>query len=103
MELEDVYDGATRARIDDAGRARRRRAPAAVGAPPSFGTASATRRASAAIAVATATAVGLRVAFEVPERMRQEEIDPWAGGGAHPRVRFHWHPVPRLAVAEVLW
>ena len=102
MELEDVYDGATLARIDDAGRARRGTGPAPA-APPARGAVSATQRATAAVAIATATAVGLRDVFEVPQRARQEEIDPWAGGGTHPRVRFHWHPVPYLSVAEVLW
>jgi hypothetical protein len=101
MELEDVYDGATLARIDEAGRGRRGTLSTVAPASPS-GTASATQRATAAIAIATATAVGLRGVFEVPERVRQEELDPWVGGGTHPRVRFHWHPVPWLSVAEVL-
>jgi hypothetical protein len=98
MDLEDVYDDATLARIEQAGRARTGGAPSA--AARTLGPA---QRAGAALAIATATAAGIREVFDPPERVRQEELDPWAGGGTNPRVRFHWHPVPRLSVAEVLW
>jgi hypothetical protein len=103
MELEDVYDDETLARIDDAGRGRRAPHPAGIPPRPEPGAPSAAQRATAAIAIATATAIGMRDVFEAPERVRLEELDPWADGGSNPRVRFHWHPVPRLSVAEVLW
>jgi hypothetical protein len=102
MDLEDVYDDATLARIERAGghtASGAREARAGAAAPP-VGPA---HRAGAALAIAAATAAGLREVFDPPERVRQEELDPWTGGGTHPRVRFHWHPVPKLAVAEVLW
>lgn len=61
------------------------------------------RRTAVAGVVAGATLAGLREAFDPPERAVVTHVDPWAGGGTHPRVRFHWHPVPQHSVAEVLW
>lgn len=61
------------------------------------------RRHAASTAVAAAAFLGVREAVEAPVRPHQEEVDPWADGGANPRVRFHWHPHPPHSVAEVLW
>jgi hypothetical protein len=98
MDLEDVYDDATLARIDEAGGAGR--APRPGSHRPMAGP---VQRAGVALTIAAATAAGIREVFEAPERARQEAVDPWVGGGTHPRVRFFWHPVPSLSVAEVLW
>ncbi|HEX9259792.1 MAG TPA: hypothetical protein VF855_09665, partial [Acidimicrobiales bacterium] len=57
----------------------------------------------AAAAVAAAMVMGVRDVFQPEERPVIEAVDPWTDGGSHPRVRFHWHPVPWLSVAEVLW
>jgi len=47
--------------------------------------------------------LGVRDVLQPEDRPVIEAVDPWTDGGTHPRVRFHWHPVPWLSVAEVLW
>jgi hypothetical protein len=88
-----MYDEATLDRIE-----RKAAGPSADRARPS-----AVRRHAASTAVAAAALLGVREAVESPVRHRLEEVDPWADGGANPRVRFHWHPSPPRSVAEVLW
>jgi hypothetical protein len=91
IELHDLYDDATLARIDRASRAGQR--------PPS----GRGRAGLAAGAVAAAVVFGVREALDPPERVVIEELDPWAGGGGSGRVVFHWHPVPWESLAEVRW
>jgi hypothetical protein len=91
IELDDLYDDETLARIEQ-GPTRSR-----------AGTVRRVRSGAVAGAVAAAVMIGVREAFDPPERVEIEAIDPWTDGGRRSRVRVHWDPVPWLSVAEVRW
>ena len=90
IELDDLYDDATLARIERAHR------PVSAGRRPT------TPSRMRAGALALGIVLGVQYSFEPPERVEVEEVDPWTGGGRHPRVRLHWDPRPQYTIAEVL-
>ena len=92
IELHDVYDDATLARID---RPPRRRTEPADGA-------GRARAAGATIAVAAGLTLGLRDLFSPPTRVEVEAVDPWLDGGSPAaRVRFRWHRHPPRSTVEI--
>jgi hypothetical protein len=89
IELDELYDDATLARIEHAHRpVSASRRPARHG------------RARAG-ALALGIVLGVQFSFDPPERVEVEEVDPWSGGGGHERVRLHWDPRPQRTIAEV--
>ncbi len=90
IEIDDVYDPETVARIDAARPADVVRRP--VGK---------VRQRSVAGAMAAAMMMGLREVFDPPQRSEIEQVDPWEGGGTNPWVRVHLDPDPRESIAEV--
>ena len=89
IEIDDVYDAETLARIDAAGPAQHPRPVGRV------------RQRSVAGAVAAAMMMGLREVFDPPRRSEIEQVDPWEGGGTNPWVRVYLDPDPRQTIAEV--
>jgi GNAT superfamily N-acetyltransferase len=89
IEIDDVYDAETVARIDAAAPASRSRPVGRV------------RQRSVAGAMAAAMMMGLREVFDPPQRSEIEQVDPWAGGGTNPWVKVHLDPDPRQTIAEV--
>ena len=89
IDIDDVYDAETLARIDAAGPAARARPVGRV------------RQRGVAGAVAAAMMMGLREVFDPPRRSEIEQVDPWEGGGTNPWVRIHLDPDPRQTIAEV--
>jgi len=89
INIDDVYDAETVARIDAAGAAPRPRPVGRV------------RQRSAAGAIAAAMMMGLREVFDPPQRSEIEQVDPWEGGGSNPWVKVHLDPDPRQTIAEV--
>jgi GNAT superfamily N-acetyltransferase len=89
IDIDDVYDAETLARIDAAGPAERPRPVGRV------------RQRGVAGAVAAAMMMGLREVFDPPRRSEIEQVDPWEGGGTNPWVRIHLDPDPRQTIAEV--
>ncbi len=89
IEIDDVYDAETVARIDAAGPAARPRPVGRV------------RQRSVAGAMAAAMMMGLREVFDPPQHSEIEQVDPWEGGGTNPWVKVHLDPDPRQTIAEV--
>jgi GNAT superfamily N-acetyltransferase len=89
IEIDDVYDAETVARIDAAGPAARPRPVGRV------------RQRSVAGAMAAAMMMGLREVFDPPQRSEIEQVDPWEGGGTNPWVKVRLDPDPRQTIAEV--
>jgi hypothetical protein len=89
IEIDDLYDDETLARIDGSPEDEPARPVGRV------------RRRSAAGAVAAAMMMGLREVFDPPTNVEIEQVDPWTGGGSNPWVRVHYDPDPRRTVAEV--
>ena len=89
IEIDDVYDAETVARIDAAGPAARPRPVGRV------------RQRSVAGAMAAAMMMGLREVFDPPHHSEIEQVDPWEGGGTNPWVKVHLDPDPRQTIAEV--
>ena len=89
IEIDDVYDAETLARIDAAAPAWRPRPVGRV------------RQRGAAGALAAAMMMGLREVFDPPRRSEIEQVDPWEGGGTNPWVKVHLDPDPRQTIAEV--
>jgi GNAT superfamily N-acetyltransferase len=89
IDLDDLYDAETAARIDAA---RPSEPPRPVGR---------VRRKGVAGAMAAAMMMGLREVFDPPTRSEIEQVDPWEGGGANPWVKVHLDPDPRQTIAEV--
>jgi GNAT superfamily N-acetyltransferase len=89
IEIDDVYDAETVARIEAAAPAARPRPVGRV------------RQRSAAGALAAAMMMGLREVFDPPQRSEIEQVDPWEGGGTNPWVKVHLDPDPRQTIAEV--
>jgi GNAT superfamily N-acetyltransferase len=90
IEIADLYDEETVARIDA------RRASASRPRPVSRA-----RQRGVAGALAAAMMMGLREAFDPPLRTEIEQVDPWEGGGTNPWVRVYLDPDPRASIAEV--
>jgi GNAT superfamily N-acetyltransferase len=89
IEIDDVYDAETVARIDAARPSPRPRPVGRV------------RQRGAAGAIAAAMMMGLREVFDPPQRSEIEQVDPWEGGGSNPWVKVHLDPDPRQTIAEV--
>src|SRR5262249_54138328 len=89
VDIDDLYDAETVARIDAARPAARPRPVGRV------------RQRGAAGAIAAAMMMGLREVFDPPQRSEIEQVDPWEGGGSNPWVKVHLDPDPRQTIAEV--
>lgn len=89
IDLDDLYDAETAARIDAGGPSDPRRPVGRV------------RRKGVASAMAAAMMMGLREVFDPPRRSEIEQVDPWEGGGTNPWVKVHLDPDPRQTIAEV--
>ena len=89
IDIDDMYDAETVARIDAAGPAPRPRPVGRV------------RQRSAAGAIAAAMMMGLREGFDPPQRSEIEQVDTWESGGTNPWVKVHLDPDPRQTIAEV--
>ncbi len=92
IEIDDVYDPETLARIEAAGPAEPAERPRPVRR---------VRQRGAAGVLAAAMMMGLREVFDPPQHSEIEQVDPWEGGGTNPRVRVHLDPDPRQTIAEV--
>ena len=92
IEIDDVYDPETLARIEAAGPAEPGERPRPVRR---------VRQRGAAGVLAAAMMMGLREVFDPPQHSEIEQVDPWEGGGTNPRVRVHLDPDPRQTIAEV--
>jgi GNAT superfamily N-acetyltransferase len=90
IEIADLYDPETVARIDAGRTATLRPRPV-----------SRARQRGAAGALAAAMMMGLREVFDPPRRTEIEQVDPWEGGGTNPWVRVYLDPDPRASIAEV--
>jgi GNAT superfamily N-acetyltransferase len=89
IEIDDMYDAETVARIEAAGPAERPRPVGRV------------RQRGVAATMAAAMMMGLREVFDPPRRSEIEQVDPWEGGGTNPWVKVHLDPDPRQTIAEV--
>jgi hypothetical protein len=90
IELHDLYDDETLARID--------------GYPPHppRPTTGRARHTGVAMAVMAGIALGLREVLEPPRRSEIDTVDPWEDDDRGQRgIRFHWHPQPACSVVEL--
>jgi hypothetical protein len=90
IEIDDVYDPETVARIEAARPSDDRARPVRK-----------VRHRSAAGVLAAAMMMGLREVFDPAQRSEIEQVDPWEGGGTNPWVRVHLDPDPKQTIAEV--